>query len=133
MKQQPTIETYETDLKVLFPLLKQTKELCKSKLIDEIYDLGGIPTKEIKATSKFFMDLKAMLTGSYRKAMLNVCSHNEDEVINAYRRALKNNLEDISTYQRIMINAQQRLVKTDYARIIALCNKSNKYLFMVNR
>ncbi|WP_309959314.1 MULTISPECIES: DUF2383 domain-containing protein [unclassified Arcicella] len=104
--------------------------------MDEIYDLGGIPTKEIKATSKFFkffMDLKAMLTGNYRKAMLNVCSHNEDEVINAYRRALKNNLEDIFTYQRIMINAQQRLVKTDYARIIALCNKSNKYLFMVNR
>ncbi len=131
-----TIETDETDLKVLFPLFKQTSELCKSELIDEIYDLGGTPTREIKATNKLFnflMDLKAMFSGNYRKATLNVCLHTDDEVINTYRRALKDNQENISTYQRIMINAQQRLLKTDYARIIALSNKSNKYLFMVNR
>ena len=125
------VKGYETGLKV-----KQISECCISELIDEMYDFGGKPTKERTLTSKFFNFLrntKTMLSGNYRKAMLNVCLHNEEEIINSYRRALKDNIANIFIYQRIMFNAQQRLLKTDYARIIALNNKSNKYLFMISR
>jgi len=123
-----SLESYgidETGLKV-----KPTSKYFKKELIDEMYDMGDEPTKERTSTNNFFdflSKLKTMLSGNCRKAILNVCLHSEEEIINTYRKALKDNLANISTYQRIMINAQQRLLRVDYARIIALNNKSDKY------
>lgn len=116
-------ETEESDLKTLFTQFEYTSQKCKAELVKEVQRLGGEPAEGTKTTGKIYrawMDVKATLTGNDRKAILNSCEYGEDVAIEAYDNALKNNTEDISTEQQIMLNAQLQLIKADHDKVKGL-------------
>ena len=116
-------ETEESDLKTLFTQFEYTSQKCKAELVKEVQRLGGEPAEGTKTPGKIYrawMDVKATLTGNDRKAILNSCEYGEDVAIEAYDNALKNNTEDISTEQQIMLNAQLQLIKADHDKVKGL-------------
>jgi uncharacterized protein (TIGR02284 family) len=113
-------ETEEQDLKSLFANLSATSNKCKQELDAEVRRLGGEPTEGTKTTGKFFrvwMDVKAALTGKDRKAILNSCEYGEDAAKETYEDALKNDAENLSTEQQVMIKAQHTLLKADHDKV----------------
>ncbi len=113
-------ETKDSDLKTLFSHLIQTSEKCKTELINEVQKLGGEPIEGTKISGSFFrawMDVKAALTGNDRKTILNSCEIGEDVAVETYNKALKNNLEDITTEHQTMLIKQYALIKADHDRI----------------
>ncbi|MFV5690362.1 PA2169 family four-helix-bundle protein [Flavobacterium sp. ZT3R25] len=63
------------------------------------------------------MDVKAALTGKDRKAILNSCEYGEDVAVNTYEKALKDDIEDLTSEQREMLEAQYRLIKADHDKV----------------
>ncbi len=127
------IEGYETaaeatdeyDLKSMFAKFSATSQKCKQELETEVRKLGGKPTEGTKTTGKFFrawMDVKAALTGKDRKAILNSCVTGEDEAVDAYQKALKNDLDDITTEQQRMISEQHARIKSDRNHVKGLAD-----------
>lgn len=113
-------ETEETDLKTMFSRFTQTSEKCKTELVKEVQRLGGKPIVGSKITGKFFrvwMDAKAALTGKNRKEILNSCEYGEDVAIATYKKALRENMEDITAEEHIMLSAQQLLIIADHDKV----------------
>lgn len=113
-------ETKETDLKALFSQFSQTSQKCKAELVNEVHKLGGKPVEGTKTTGKFFrvwMDVKAALTDKDRKAILNSCEYGEDVAVDTYNKALRNNLENITSEQQLMLNTQHKLIKADHDKV----------------
>lgn len=113
-------ETDEQDLKTLFTQLSQTSQKCKQELVSEVNKLGGTPDEGTKTSGKFFrvwMDVKASITGKDRKAILNSCEFGEDVAVDTYTKVLRVNLDDLTTEQLKMINAQHALIKADHDKI----------------
>ena len=118
-------ETDEQDLKTLFTQLSQTSQKCKQELVSEVNKLGGTPDEGTKTSGKFFrvwMDVKASITGKDRKAILNSCEFGEDVAVDTYTKVLRVNLDDLTTEQLKMINAQHALIKADHDKIKYLCD-----------
>ena len=116
-------ETEELDLKALFSGLQYTSQSCKAELVSEVIKLGGTPIKGTKATGKLFriwMDIKAAMTGKDRKTILNSCEFGEDMAVDTYRKALRDNLEDITPEQQEMLNAQFLLIKAGHDKVKSL-------------
>ncbi|MFV8377038.1 PA2169 family four-helix-bundle protein [Flavobacterium sp. LB1P62] len=113
-------ETEESDLKALFSQLMKTSQNCKMELVSEVQKLGGEPIEGTRTTGKFFrvwMDVKAALTGKDRKAILNSCEYGEDVAVNTYEKALKDDIEDLTSEQREMLEAQYKLIKADHDKV----------------
>lgn len=113
-------ETDEQDLKTLFAKFISTSQKCKQELTIEVSKLGGEVTEGTMTTGKFFrvwMDVKAALTGNDRKAILDSCEYGEDVAVDTYKKALRNNLEDINVAQQTMLNAQHALIKADHDKV----------------
>ncbi len=113
-------ETEEQDLKSMFSQFIQTSQKCKAELVSEIHKLGGKPTEGTRTTGKFFrvwMDVKAALTGKDRKAILTSCEYGEDIAVDTYNKALRNNLEDITAEQQVMLNKQHGLIKSEHDKV----------------
>ena len=118
-------ETEESDLKTLFSKLIQTSQKCKSELIDKISQLGGKPTEGTKTTGKIYrawMDVKSALTGRDRKAILNSCEYGEDVAVDTYKKAIKDNSQDLSPELKNMLDAQFALIKGDHDKVRNLRN-----------
>lgn len=116
-------ETEEQDLKMFFNELKQTSLYCNKGLTSEVTKLGGNPAEGTKTIGKFFrvwMDVKAALTGKDRKAILNSCEYGEDVAKGTYEKALRNDLENLSTEQQTMIKAQHTLLVADHNKVKAM-------------
>ena len=116
-------ETEETDLQALFLGLKQTSEKCKTELVSEVVKLGGVPTEGTKTTGKLYrvwMDIKSALTGKDRKTILNSCEFGEDMAVDTYRKALRDNLLDITAEQQTMLNAQFVKIKVGHDTVKSL-------------
>ena len=112
-----TEETEEADLKALFTQFKQTSGQCKSELTSEVNRLGGEPADGTRVTGKFFrvwMDVKAVLTGKDRKAILNSCEYGEGVAQDNYEDALKDAATDLSFEQQNMLKWQLELLRTDH-------------------
>ena len=110
-------ETEEEDLKSLFSQFRQTSLKCKSELIHEVHELGGIPVEGTKTSGKFFrvwMDMKFFITCFDRTTILYSCEHGEDAAVDTYNSALSNNLEVITTKQQSMLTTQQALLLADH-------------------
>lgn len=113
-------ETDEQDLKDLFAKFSQTSHKCKQELVNEVNRLGGKPSEETMTSGKFFrvwMDAKAALTGKDRKGILNSCEYGEEQAVDTYNKALRNNLSDITAEQQTMLNAQHALIKADHDKV----------------
>ena len=113
-------ETEEQDLKTFFSELKQTSLHCNKELSGEVKKLGGTATEGTKTTGKFFrvwMDVKAALTRKDRKAILNSCEYGEDMAKDTYKRALKNDAENLSAELQTMIKAQHTLLVVDHNKV----------------
>ncbi len=113
-------ETEEADLKNIFSMFLQTSQKCKVELVTEVNKLGGSPIEGTKTSGKFFrvwMDVKAALTGKNRKEILSSCEYGEDAAIDTYNKVLKNDIENITSEQQAIINAQLKLLKADHDKV----------------
>jgi uncharacterized protein (TIGR02284 family) len=116
-------ETEESDLKTLFASLIVTSKRCKAELTEEVERLGGEATEGTKVSGKFFrvwMDVKAALTGKDRKSILDSCEYGEDNAVETYEKALKNDDDDLGLEQRTLIAAQYELIKADHDEVKSL-------------
>jgi len=116
-------ETEEKDLENLFTEFISHSQKCKQELVTEVVKLGGEVEEGTLLSGKFFrvwMDVKAALTGKDRKAILNSCEYGEDVAVDTYKKALSNNLDDISSEQKTMLTAQQAHIKADHDKVKAM-------------
>jgi len=115
--------TEENDLKTLFQSFTATSQKCKEELMTEVAKNGGEVAEGTMISGKFFrvwMDVKAALTGKDRKAILNSCEFGEDVAVDAYTRALRDHLKDVTSEQIVMLNDQYALIKADHDKVKAL-------------
>jgi uncharacterized protein (TIGR02284 family) len=122
-------ETYEEELRSLFSMLEQTSMKCKTDLEAEVKRLGGTPEEGTKTSGKFYrvwMDIKAAVTGSDHKTILNSCEYGEKIAINAYEDALDEDIDDITFEQRAMLNSHLTMIKTDYEKVRAMQDMAEK-------
>ena len=113
-------ETEEQDLKALFSQFIFTSQKCKSELVSEVSRLGGEIAEGTKTSGKFFrvwMDVKAALTGKDRKAILDSCEFGEDVAVDTYEKALKDDLEELTSEHQSMLRAQLSVIKADHDKI----------------
>jgi uncharacterized protein (TIGR02284 family) len=114
-------ETNEVDLKLLFSQCMQNSQKCKTELMHEVRVMGGTPIEgQTKTTGKLYrawMDIKAALRGRDRKVILSSCEFGEDVAIETYNKALKSNLENISSQLQNLLNEQYALIKADHDKI----------------
>lgn len=116
-------ETYEEELRSLFSRLEQTSQNCKMELQAEVNRLGGTPEEGTKTSGKFYriwMDLKAAVTGSDRKAILESCEYGEKVAIDAYQNVLEEDMEEVTYEQRAMLNSHLSLLKADYEKVMSM-------------
>ena len=116
-------ETYEEELRSLFSRLEQTSQNCKMELQAEVNRLGGTPEEGTKTSGKFYriwMDLKAAVTGSDRKAILESCEYGEKVAIDAYQNVLEEDMEEVTYEQRAMLNSHLNLLKADYEKVMSM-------------
>jgi len=116
-------EAKETDLKMLFSDLMETSVQNKKELSAEITRLGGTPDDGTKLSGKIYrvwMDLKAVLTGDDRKAILDSCEYGEKVALDLYKKVLIEDHQNINESQQEMLNRHHALLTTDYANIVHL-------------
>ena len=107
----------------MFAHLSSTSQKCNQELSAEVTKLGGTPAEGTKTTGKVFrvwMDVKAALTGKDRKTILNSCEFGEDMAKGTYAKVLKDDLENLSAEQQIMIKAQHTLLVGDHNVVKAM-------------
>ena len=64
------------------------------------------------------MDLKSVLTGKDRKAILNSCEYGEEVAIDTYATTLADDdAKALTGPQKTMIAAQHGMIKADYEKI----------------
>ena len=115
-----SVETDDASLKALFNKFKQTSEVCKSELINEVERLGGEPNKGTRITGKFFrawMDVKAALTGNNKKLILESCEYGEDVIKHTYEKTLANHSEDLTLEQESLVRGQYILLKAEHDEV----------------
>ncbi len=113
-------EAQETDLKMLFSDLMETSVQNRKELVAEVIRLGGTPDEGTRVTGKFFrvwMDVKALLTGNDRKAILESCEYGEDVALETYNKVLTQDQQDTSWKEQAMLNKQCTLLKADHDKV----------------
>lgn len=124
------IQGYETaieeadkdpDLKSLFNKFIQTSKQLKDELVAAVRKLGGEPAEGTRPDGKIYrawMDLKAMVTGKDRRAILNSCEYGEDVAVNTYEKALRD--DDLSAAYKPIVTAQYAKIKADHDQVKSL-------------
>ncbi len=113
-------EAQETDLKMLFSDLMQTSVQNRKELVSEVTRLGGTPDEGTRVTGKFFrvwMDVKALLTGNDRKAILESCEYGEEVALEAYKKVLIQDHQDTNSVEQDMLNKHYALLKVDHDKV----------------
>lgn len=113
-------EAQETDLKMLFSTLVETSIECRKELVEEVTKLGGTPDEGTRITGKFFrvwMDVKAALTGNDRKMILDSCEFGEDAILDAYKKVLIEDRQEVSPKEQDMLNKHYALLKSDHDKV----------------
>ena len=115
-----TEEAKETDLKMLFSDLMQTSIEARKELVNHVTKLGGTPDEGTRVTGKFFrvwMDMKAALTGSDRKTILDSCVFGEQVALDAYKTVLTDHHEHLSSEEQQILNKHHGLLKADHDKV----------------
>ena len=121
-------EIEDVDLKMFFKDLGPTSIECRRELTDEVERLGGIPDESTRTSGKFFrawMEVKSVLTGNDRIAILNSCQYGEGVALDIYKTVLIQDVHDINSSEQNLLNKQYALLKSDYEKV-KLIRKMNK-------
>ena len=122
--QTAMLETEEYGLKVWLSQFQQTSERCKQELIARVLKFGGIPlsgkTDLPSKIHRVWMDIKAVVTGNERVAILDSCLYGESITIDTYNTLIENNLEDLNAEDKAMLVAQCFSIKADQDQVKAL-------------
>ena len=122
-------ETHEADVRLLFEECTQTSRNCHRELSHEVRTLGGTPLVGTRAAGKFFriwMDLKAAMTITDRRTVLNSCQYGDEMAVQSYEIVLTKHLEDLTIPQQNMVKAQCVLIKADHDGVKNLRDMSPK-------
>jgi uncharacterized protein (TIGR02284 family) len=113
-------EAKETDLKILFADFMATSVENRKELIAEVKKLGATPEEGTRITGKFFrvwMDVKAALTNSDRKAILDSCEYGENVILETYKKVLIQDHHEINSTEQDLLNKHYALLKIDYVKV----------------
>lgn len=113
-----TIE--DDDLQSFFNDLSDTSVECRKELIEEVERLGGTPDKGTRTAGKFFrawMEIKALLSGNDKRAILNSCEYGEDAALETYKNVLIQEVYEINSYEQNLLNKHYALLKSDQAKV----------------
>jgi uncharacterized protein (TIGR02284 family) len=123
-----SVETDDTSLKALLNKFKQTSEVCKAELSEEVNRLGGEIVEGTRISGQFFrawMDVKAAFTGNNKKLILESCEYGEDVIKQNYEKTLANHREDLTLEQVVLIKGQYDLLKAEHDEVKELRDTAN--------
>ena len=109
----------DTDLKTLFQRYISESRQYAQELTHEVTRLGGEPTDGTTNSGKIWrvwMDLKAVVAGKDRKAILENCEFGEDAAQKAYDLALKSDA-DLEPSLRDLVVSQKAKLRTGHDEI----------------
>lgn len=101
---------------ILFQL-RETCKNCKTELISEILQLGGVPSKGIKGTSRLFnllVSFRNTLGENLHKTTLNSCSYREGAAVDAYNKILNTKSGHITDDLASLLTAHYISVKNNH-------------------
>lgn len=105
----------DIDLRGLFRNMANESKQYVAELSDLIIKLGGSPSDDTTTPGKVYrtwMDLKAVFTGSDRKALLSSCEFGEDAAQKAYQAAIAAEIEMDAESRRLIVEQQASLKKS---------------------
>ncbi len=112
-------ETEELDLKTEFAKFIETSMICKDELVSEVAKFGATADEDgTRVDGKIYriwMDLKALVTGKDRKAILNSCEYGEDVAVNTYEKAMKDS--DLAPSHLALVKTQFGKIKADHDKV----------------
>lgn len=109
----------DADLKVLFQRYITESRQYAQELTQEVTRLGGEPADGTTNSGKIYrvwMDLKAVIVGKDRKAILDNCEFGEDAAQKAYDLALNSEVE-LEPALRDLIVRQKAVLKTGHDEV----------------
>lgn len=109
----------DADLRVLFHRYTTESRQYAQELTTEVSRLGGEPTDGTTNSGKIYrvwMDLKAVIAGKDRKAILENCEFGEDAAQKAYDLALNADV-DMEPSLRDLIVRQKAILKTGHDEV----------------
>ncbi|RKR81949.1 uncharacterized protein (TIGR02284 family) [Mucilaginibacter gracilis] len=111
----------DADLRPLFTNYIQQSHQCKMELGTEIQAYGEDMETGSTNSGKLYrawMDVKAVFTGSDRKAILANCEAGEDAAQKAYKSALED--EGLPAFLREIITREKELLRTAHNEVKSL-------------
>jgi uncharacterized protein (TIGR02284 family) len=110
-------ETEDHDAKTLFAQLARTSHWNRKELAAEIIELGGNPPEKPGSgdnTFSVWRDLKTTLPELERETILSACEIIEDRALEDYQEIIDNEMDDLNSKQKAMIQGQLALLQDDY-------------------
>ena len=104
----------DADLRTLFTDFANESRGYASELTALVSSLGAEPAEDTTIKGKVYrawMDVKAVVTGSNRKAILGSCEFGEDAAQTAYKQALESDAELPAEIRQLLVDQQQKLKK----------------------
>ncbi len=117
----------DADLRTLFNDFANDSRGYAAELSALVKDLGAEPSSDTTQRGKIYrawMDVKAAVTGSSRKAILGSCEYGEDAAQRAYERALEDS-EEIPADIRQKITDQKNRLRQGHDRVKAMRDRQN--------
>ena len=112
----------DADLRALFTDFANESRGYAAELSELVKNLGGEPATDSTQRGKIYrawMDMKAVVTGSNRKAILSSCEYGEDAAQRQYERALENQ-EDLPAEIRQVVVSQKDKLRQGHDRVKAM-------------
>ena len=111
----------DADLKETFKEFALQRSGYINEIEDQMLKLNLNPDESTSVTSKVhraFINLKGLVTGKDRTAILNECERGEDYAVKAYQTALK--AQDLPSTVKGIIEKQYQGVQAAYSKIKSL-------------
>ena len=125
LKSRDDAGTEDLDLTILFERMIDESREFRNELGQEVQVLGGKMEEGTMTSGKIYrawMDVKALLSGKNRHAILASCEGGEDAAQRAYEAAL--NEEDLPSFLKDMITRQKATLRQSHDEIKVLRDQS---------
>ena len=104
----------DADLRALFTDFANESRRYAEELSSLVRSMGDEPATDTTIKGKLYrawMDVKAVVTGSDRKAILGSCEFGEDAAQTAYRQALESDAELPADIRKLLMEQKENLKK----------------------